>query len=89
MNGVALMRFLTRERIGFRVAGIDRRSVDSPARCTRWWRVWPAGQVGPFAVRETRVIVDFQHTTSLSAPYWQARLRVGRIGFEYSTGPRW
>jgi hypothetical protein len=84
---IALMRFLTRERIGFQVSGIDARTRGGQPRCTRWWRIWPATRVGPFAVREARAVVDFQHDTTLGPPYWQARIRVGHVGFEVHTGP--
>lgn len=79
MNGYTLMRFLTRERIGFNVAGIDQQTRGGKPRCTRWWRIWAGGNV--------RVIVDHQHSVVFGAPYWQARLRVGDYGLEFHTGP--
>lgn len=81
MTAVDAMRFLTRERIGFKVAGIDAGPGRHAApRCTRWFRSWRTGDV--------LAVVDYQHTTFIGPPYWQVRLRFkGRV-VEFKTGPR-
>lgn len=76
---IAVMRFLTRERFGFRVRGIDAQTLGGRPRCTRWSRTYHHGNVS--------VIVDHQHTTTLGPPYWQARVRCRNLGLQLQTGP--
>jgi hypothetical protein len=86
VNGVALMRFLTRSRIGFHPSRIDHGpGPRAQSRCTRWWwvRQERTGGAGP----DIRVIVDYQHTVHFGRPYWSAYVRCGRQGFEWRNGP--